>query len=110
MKIQDLLANIGGIIKGIMVITILIENYLVHKAFLINISNEIFINYEEDNDNSQTNKSIIKLTNDTLKNSMNNVNQTKSLVHNNFINKNDNSIIKFEAKEQSVPIRRGSTL
>lgn len=42
LKIQDLLANIGGVIKGIFVVSYLLENYLVRHVVTLNIIKKIF--------------------------------------------------------------------
>jgi hypothetical protein len=45
-KFQNLLGNIGGVIKGIMVISIFIERYIARKLYLKHFVNDILHHYE----------------------------------------------------------------
>lgn len=96
LKLQDLLANIGGIVDAILIISTVIENYLVRNVVISQISNEIFniINYE----NESTNKTII---NNSFKNDLNNSNfPIKNLKdRSNSIKANVNNFISNEQTE-----------
>jgi hypothetical protein len=62
LKLQNLLANIGGVIKGVVFIAILLENFLIHNMYTIDIMNAIFyikhgshISKKNENKNAQNN-------------------------------------------------------
>jgi hypothetical protein len=42
LKLQDLLANIGGVLKGVMILAALINNILVQKIYLMDLSSQLF--------------------------------------------------------------------
>jgi hypothetical protein len=73
LKIQDLLASIGGVLKGILVIAQLLSNYFVSQVYLMDLFNSIvFV------DKKDTKSAINKITN----NNNNNNNEISRSVYN----------------------------
>jgi hypothetical protein len=54
LKIQDLLANIGGVIKGVLFVAVLFENFFIQKFYLKNLFEELLLINKKENPKNHT--------------------------------------------------------
>lgn len=102
MKFQDAIANIGGVLQGIIFVAVLICHYFSEKLFFASLANEV-INYDDMNQrgkriinlNSNLNNNSLKIIRKTtfyeVENKKKNIKNMSNMV-NNTINMNESGI------------------
>jgi hypothetical protein len=102
LKIQDLLANIGGIIKGIMFFSMFIEQVIVKKFYFNKLCSQFFYEGEEDNYDSNFKPFVINKTSQSNLSHISLKQNTKLEGISNFKFNPNKEFWKDESKEKKI--------